>query len=259
MSLTSYMRDFVRDYDLMAIRPRTGTTPLLKGRFAFIAHHPQIGEIEDAFDLEIDVPPNFPRELPRVIETGSRIPRTGFYHVNQRDRSLCLGSPLRLRVLLASKPSLVGFAETCLVPFLAGVSYKLKTGKPLPFGELNHGAPGALNDYQVLFEVETPDQALAALRLLGKKKRIANKLPCPCGCGVRLGRCGFRDRLIRFRALANRPWYRLQFQEMSREFEIVAKRKRATVREEIRPYGTPSSVFPQEHDSRRTITRAGSR
>jgi hypothetical protein len=220
------MREFVRDYDLIAIRPRSGMTPLLKGRFAFIAHRSQIGEIEDAFDLEIDVPHNFPRELPRVTETGNRIPRTGFYHVNEHDRSLCLGSPLRLKVLLASKPSLVGFAETCLVPFLAGASYKLKTGRPLPFGELNHGAPGALDDYRLLSEVERPDQALAALRLLGRKKRIANKLPCPCGCGFRLGRCEFRKRLIQFRALANRPWYRLQFQEMSRELENVAKRKR---------------------------------
>src|SRR4051812_17969675 len=159
------MRDFIRDYQLMAIRPRRGAPPLLKGRFAFVARHPAVGEIHDAFDLEIDVPVNFPRELPTVTETGRRIPRTKFYHVNQHDQSLCLGSPLRLRLLLAEKPTLVGFAETCLVPFLAGASYKLTTGKPLPFGELDHGAPGALEDYRVLFKVEAAQQALATLRL----------------------------------------------------------------------------------------------
>jgi len=216
VDLVAGMREFVRDYDLMAIRPRPGKMPLLKGRFAFVARHPDIGELNDAFDLEIDVPVNFPRELPKVTETGNRIPRTRFYHVNQHDHSLCLGSPLRLRFLLAEKPSLLGFAEKCLVPYLAGISHKLSTGKPLPFGELEHGAPGALADYQLLFGLKTPEQALATLQLLGKKKRIANKLPCPCGCRLRLGRCVFRDRLRHFRALANRPWYRVQYQEMSR-------------------------------------------
>jgi hypothetical protein len=70
------MREFIRDYKLMAIRPRAGNTPLLKGRFEFSARNPEFGEIEDAFDLEIDVPRSFPRDLPTVTETGKRIPRT---------------------------------------------------------------------------------------------------------------------------------------------------------------------------------------
>jgi len=215
VSLLADMCEFVRDYNLMAIRPRAGNTPLLKGRFAFIARHPDIGEVDDAFDLKIDVPRNFPCELPSVFEIGGRIPPSKLYHVNQHDYSLCLGSPLRLRLLLSAKPSLVGFAETCLVPYLSGVSYKLKTGRSLPFGELDHGIPGIIADYRVLFSLTTPEQILATLKALGKKKRLGNKLPCPCGCGRRLGRCPFRLRLIPFRALANRPWYRLQFQEMS--------------------------------------------
>src|SRR5438477_6571970 len=102
------MRDFVRDYKLMAIRPRPGKTPLRTGRFEFRARHPEAGEVEDAFDLEIDVPDTFPRELPTVIETGNKIPRTRAYHVNQNDGTLCLGSPLRLLRLLSENPSLTG-------------------------------------------------------------------------------------------------------------------------------------------------------
>jgi hypothetical protein len=216
------MRDFVRDYKLMAIRPRPGKTPLLKGRFEFSARHPEAGEVEDAFDLEIDVPSTFPGTLPTVTETGNKIPRTLAFHVNQTDGTLCLGSPLRLLVLLSKSPSLTGFADKCLVPYLFAVSKKLETGAPLPFGELDHGAPGALADYQALFGLKSPEQALAALRLLGKKKRVANKHPCPCGCRVRLGRCAFRNRLLPFRALANRPWYRAQFQEMTLMREAAA-------------------------------------
>jgi hypothetical protein len=216
------MREFIRDYKLMAIRPRAGKTPLLKGRFEFRARHPDAGEVQDVFDLEIDVPATFPKTLPTVRETGNRIPRTQAYHVNQADWTLCLGSPLRLLVLLSESPSLTGFAEKCLVPYLFAVSQKLRTGAPLPFGELDHGAPGALADYQALFGLKSSEQALATLRLLGKKKRLANKQLCPCGCRVRLGRCTFRNRLPRLRELASRPWYRAQFQEITLMREAAA-------------------------------------
>jgi hypothetical protein len=49
------------------------------------------------------------------------------------------------------------------------------------------------------------------VRLAGKKKRIANKLPCPCGSGRRLGRChnlkvnGLRHQL-------GPKWCRTQYQ-----------------------------------------------
>jgi hypothetical protein len=162
------------------------------------------------------VPENFPREVPKVTEIGGRIPRKPTYHVNGHDGSLCLGSPLRLLLLVSQKPTLTGFAERCLVPYLFAVSRKLKTGGPLAFGELEHGVPGALGDYQRLFGVGTPAQTLETIRLLGKKKRLANKLPCPCGCRRRLGKCNFRNRLISFRALAGRPWYRVEFQQLSR-------------------------------------------
>lgn len=220
------MREFIRDYKLMAIRPRAGKTPLLKGRFEFRAKHSEAGEVEDAFDLKIDVPPTFPKDLPTVTETGNRIPRTQTYHVNQTDWTLCLGSPLRLLVLLSEKPSLTSFAEKCLVPYLFAISQKLSRGVPLPFGQLDHGAPGALADYQALFGLKSAEQALATLRVLGQKKRLANKQPCPCGCRLRLGRCPFRNRLPRYRALASRPWFRAQFQEMTRMREVAASRLR---------------------------------
>ena len=52
------------------------------------------------------------------------------------------------------------------------------------------------------------EQAERALRLLGMKKRRANKQVCPCGCGRRVGRCRFNARLREFRMLAPRAWFR---------------------------------------------------
>jgi len=200
--------EFLCDYPEMAVRPSAGDGCLLKGRFAFTARSKEKGEITDTFALRIDVPSQFPRCLPRVTETARRIPRDGAFHVNQHDESLCLGSPLRLMFKLSQRPTLTGFAEECLIPYLFAISHKLRFGGPLPFDELQHGTPGILADYADLFGLKTANQARYALALLGMKKRRANKQPCPCACGKRLGRCKLNERLRQFRQIAGRSWFR---------------------------------------------------
>jgi hypothetical protein len=203
------LRQFLRDYPRMAIRPAADTYLRLKGTFEFIATHAQHGDVHDAFELQIDVPRALPRELPKVIETGGKIPRSGSYHVNG-DGTLCLGSQLRLLLKLSKAPTLAGFADSCIIPYLFAVSHKLRHGGKLIFGELDHYSKGMLADYELLFGLAAPKQARYALELLGMKKRIANKLPCPCGCGIRLGKCRFNRRILRFRSLASRGWFKRQ-------------------------------------------------
>ena len=209
------LREFLRDYPQMAIRPSAGQNLRLKGQFVFAAHHAKAGDIQEAFALEIIVPIGFPKELPRVTETGGRIPRIGEYQVNPTDNTLCLGSPLSLLLRLSKRPTLEGFAENCLVPYLFAISCKLRNGGPLAFGELAHGRDGILIDYAGLFGLKHTAQVKYALQLLGIKKRRANKLPCPCGCRSRLGRCRFNARLRQFRALASRSWFKMEFQYLA--------------------------------------------
>lgn len=203
--------EFLRDYPLMGLRPRKGKPPVLCGRFEFAAEHPSGITIRDAFELEIEIPDGFPNEVPTVREAGSRIPRNGLFHINSGDDTLCLGSPLSLLLALASEPSIDGFATRCIIPYLFTVSHKLSHGGPFLFGELDHGSAGELDDYVNLFGLKTRGQAIETLEVLGLKKRLANKRPCPCGCGVRLGRCKFNLVIRRFRDLASRSWYRARF------------------------------------------------
>lgn len=203
------LREFLHDYPLMTVKPSAKSSVFLKGRFAFVAHSANNGEIADCFGLLIEVPKAFPKDLPTVTETDGKIPRMRDFHVNS-DGSLCLGSPLRLLLKLSRAPTLNGFAENCLVPYLFAISHKLKNGGPMLFGELAHYTEGMLSDYVVLFGLNHAEQARYALKLLGMKKRRANKLRCPCGCGNRLGRCRFNARLREYRALASRSWFKSQ-------------------------------------------------
>src|SRR6267378_5314042 len=182
---------FLADYPGMGVVPSRQAGLVLKGRFAFHARQQDGARpIEDNYHLRIDIPPGFPRDLPKVTELDLKIPRTAKHHVNW-DGTLCLGSPLRILQKLARRATLNGFAEDCIVPYLYAASHRRIHGGELLFSELAHGRDGELADYVDLFSLKNSAQAKQVLLALGTKKRLANKLPCPCGCEKRLGRCVF--------------------------------------------------------------------
>ena len=190
----------------MTSRPSVGSAIVIQGKFSFRAERDGSAAITDTYNLQIVLPESFPRDLPVVTELDFRIPRNGDHHINS-DGSLCLGSPLRLLLELSKAPSLTGFSTRCLVPYLYAISHKLKLGGRLPLGELEHGRPGEVQDYCELFSLQRAGQVKQAMRLLGMKKRLANKQKCPCGCGNRLGRCQFNRKIRRLRKLATRRWF----------------------------------------------------
>lgn len=154
----------------------------------------------------------FPRELPTAYEHGGRIP-DDFHQF--RDGNLCLGSRLRLLSLVHRDPTLLGYAHRCLIPYLYGYSHKERFGS-LPFDELEHGAKGVLDDYCSMFRVDSQDIALALLELLGLRRRVANKRPCPCGSGNLLGRCHHRA-LNRLRPIQSRAAFKAEHARLSRD------------------------------------------
>lgn len=199
------LAQFFEMYPGMAIVPSRGPGLLLQGQFSFVAGQSVIDAIQETYKLQIFVPKGFPRELPAVTEIGGRIPRDGNYHVNpDPDNTLCLGSPLRLLREIAVNPTLLGFTERCLVPYLYAVSCKLKDGRAFAFGELSHGYEGIVEEEGPYFGVHDRRMLYAVFRMLCIKKRIANKHECPCGCGKRLGRCNLRFKINYCRNLVRR-------------------------------------------------------
>lgn len=201
------LRQFLDDYPGMSTSPYSGAGVCLRGKFRFKAKVDNGEEIDDSYKLEIVVSEKFPQELPEVKETGRKIPRNGNFHVNP-DGTLCLGSPLRLLKKVHSSPSLSGFADKCLVPYLYAVSYKLMHGGDFIFGELAHGAQGIVDDYSIMLGLKERHQIPLAIQLLGMKKRISNKKNCPCGCGKKLGDCAFHYKLNEFRKMASVVWFK---------------------------------------------------
>jgi len=143
--------------------------------------------IKDDYDVEIEIPDDYPQSPPTVREVGSKIPKDREFHVNTHDGTLCLGAPLAVKRTFAEQRSLLWFVEKQVVPFLFGISYKMKYGQ-FPFGELSHGSKGLLEHYKELFAVKDDFVVLEFFRLLCVGSYDEHAM-CPCGSGLKLRTC----------------------------------------------------------------------
>lgn len=195
--------DLLEKYSGLRLVPIRSEGLKLAGPITFSAQARDLESITDEYEVEITVPPKFPRAVPAVRETAGRIPPT--YHT-LGDGTLCLGSPTRLRLIASESCSLTRFVERCLIPYLYGRSYFEKHGV-MPFGELAHGDDGIREDLASIFGVDGRYDLCEFVRLAAMRRREANKQPCPCGSGRRLGRCHNRS-VNALRGRLGRQWFR---------------------------------------------------
>lgn len=199
-------------------------TITIEGEYDVNAQMEGFNPIHATYALKILFPREYPRVIPTVIETEHRIPRESEYHT-YNNGSFCLGSEINLKVILFETPNIADFVERILDPFLYSISYKLKYDY-YPNGDLDHGEAGLIEDYERLFHVNKKSSVLSVLAALGKRKRVANKLPCPCGCGKKLGKCEFRFTLEKWRCLDKRSWFREHLSKSFTPIEIPKRKKR---------------------------------
>lgn len=162
-------------------------------------------EIDETYAVEMRIGRRFPNDVPLVFETGGRISMS--FHRNP-DASLCLGAPTALRLALSQSPTIGGFIDTVVMPFLYGHAYHIRVGA-MPYGELRHGRAGLEQYFRTYFRVPAETNVLAMVSLAGLRRRVANKRACPCGSRRRLGRCHHRE-VNRARATLGRSWFRSQ-------------------------------------------------
>jgi hypothetical protein len=194
----------------LSLRPPDRDGLWLHGRLTLDVRDPRFPEIQDAYEVDIHLPNKFPAELPIAVETGGRIPET--FHKNDGG-ALCLGSEARQKLLLGKRPTLLLFISKCLIPYLYGYSHNEQFGK-LPFGALRHGRKGIVQDYMSLFGIKDQDTCIELLALASMRKRNANKKPCPCQSGRRVGRCHNRV-LNHYRRLFGRKWFSMEHRRLS--------------------------------------------
>lgn len=200
----------------LTLAPLVSSDLMIEGQLRCHRVGPDDVVVDEHYTVKIEVPRGFPRVLPRVFETQGRVPHT--FHRNP-DRSLCLGSPIAIRFELEEEPTVGGFIDRVIIPYLYSHAYFVLFGR-MPFGELAHGAAGLEDDVRRLFRLPSSTNAEEFLRLASLKRRHANKRRCPCRSGLRLGRCHaaavHEARLRLGRLVCRAEWRRLVAERMER-------------------------------------------
>ena len=151
----------------------------LKVRAKYLDHN-----VQDEFEIQISISPDYPNKIPAVKEIGNRIPRA--YHT-LRDGSLCLGAPLSVLRDFHREPTLTGFFINCLVPYLYSFVFNDEFGRP-PYGELSHGDKGILEYYQEVFGCSNA-RVIVELLTLVVEENCHCQIKCPCRSGKRIRDC----------------------------------------------------------------------
>lgn len=193
-------------YPDLRVEPSWSNDLVLSGIVAFRVAGPTGEVIEDSYSVALRFPPDFPASIPTAYEHDARIPND--YH-KLEGNFLCLGAPTALRLKLTTSPTLLTFLEEFVIPYLAGYSHFAKHGTAL-YGELAHGSAGIRQYLSELFHSTTTNHSEEFVRLASLKKRNANKLPCPCQSGRRLGKC--HNRIVNtLRRRLGRRWFREEY------------------------------------------------
>jgi len=159
---------------------------IITGNLSFIVCYDG-KSVKDDYDVEIEIPSDYPQNPPTAKETSHKIPRKMDNHVNPKDGTLCLGTPLAVKITFAKERTLLWFVREQLIRFLSSYSYKRDYGS-FPNGELSHGDKGLLEYYSDLFSVEDNWQVLGLLKILTDDNYRGHAL-CPCGSNKKVRNC----------------------------------------------------------------------
>lgn len=143
-------------------------------------------EIEEIFKVEIIIPIDYPKSPPAIRELEGRIPKDFHSFTNG---NLCLASLLEIQKKFRNSPTLLGYIEELVIPFLFGFCVYKETGR-MPFGELSHNGQGILEYYREFLEVDNDAIALELLKYLAEGGYAGHgHRECPCGSKKRLRDC----------------------------------------------------------------------
>ncbi|MCG0999928.1 SEC-C domain-containing protein [Lactococcus lactis] len=138
------------------------------------------------YKIHLEVPKNYPAELPIVFESGEKRVNN-FPHINpDRMGTFCLGTELDIRKKLKPDYSLSKYIP--LIAEFLGIYEYYNQYSIFPYGDRNHGKLGILETYKEIFNVTT-NQQVANLMQVTKLKNKSRNQKCPCNSGIKFKNC----------------------------------------------------------------------
>ncbi len=158
---------------------------IVSGALPFEASANGLETIRESFEIELTIPNGFPETLPRVEDVGGRI-GADYGHRNPGG-TLCLAVPVEQRRVFFEQPTLLGFVNRLVIPYLYGYCFWKKHGRH-PFDEAAHGNEGILRHYVDTLGLRDDLAALAVICFLFEHGYRGHH-ECPCGSVLRVRAC----------------------------------------------------------------------
>lgn len=182
--------DVQSTYTGLVCREEPDGLVVLAGILAFEAVVPGGPTISDEFDVEFVIPVDYPTHLPTARELNGKLDRT-YEHLYPDDKSFCLAVPVEVRRIFSEVPTLKGFIDRLVIPFLYGYCHWKQFGT-YPFGERPHGSLGITQLYREQFSTDDDFVILAIIALLFEHGYRGHHA-CPCGSGKRVRQCHAKE------------------------------------------------------------------
>lgn len=157
----------------------------ISGVISFNAHYEGLESIEDWFEVEIVVPEEYPTLLPIVSELQGKI-HNNYEHLYPNS-TFCLATPLAERQAFNQEPTLLGFVNNLVIPYLYSYCFLKKYGY-YPFEDRSHGLDGIVEHYLDIFDTDAKPELFEGLFRI-EKNGYRGHLPCPCGSGNIVRKC----------------------------------------------------------------------
>ena len=183
--LIQQMREVHREFPELLLQKAEDGRFFVTGCLAFSVETEKGTILEDAYQVKISIPPDYPQSVPTVREVGGRIPKE--FHRHPHDGTLCLGAPLAVRMAFHKDRSLLGYIRNQVVPYLFAHSYN-EEYEEMPYEQLPHGGEGILLYYREVLGVNNILAVLGLLRVLVDDS-YRGHYDCPCGSGRNLRKC----------------------------------------------------------------------
>ncbi len=192
--LSRIKRELSSEYPALHVKREQFHSLLITGTF------PVYGaccDVIDRFQVRIELPHSYPKDLPVVKETGGRIPWTDDRHINP-DGTACVMMPEERYRVWPIGSNLRDFLNGPLRNFFLGQLAR-ERGEPWPFGEWSHGDLGFLEF--VHNELGTTDRDLVVrFMLVVSQDQMRSRSRCPCRSGRSIRDC-CKAKIIRLRRI----------------------------------------------------------
>lgn len=178
------VNDVINKYPTLSAKS-TESGIVLHGTLILNAEYNDI-PLYDEYEIEVEVPREFPKLLPKVREVSNRIPKE-FNHFLE-DGSLCLAAVCELADFVASNGTIKGYLEKYVMSYLYAASY-FSRYKEIPFGERSHGIDGIKEAYMERYNCDKEDMLISLVCVLAGVEKYRGHSMCPCGSNKKLREC----------------------------------------------------------------------